>query len=298
MAKDMTQGMQRVTGKKKKVKSKDENQTAFENGDKPKSKKKKPKEGQVAFFDGANGSKIRGEYHVLDIDSIRPNAYNPNQVPPFVFEKLKDNIRKGGFTDPIFVRSGDDNGKFEDGLYEIVDGEHRWRAATDLGMVRIPVIDLGIVSDNEAKTLTITFNELKGRPDEDALAALVTGIGIDSDLAALLPYDEKELEAMQQLGGADWSALDTLPEGDNDDLPDDADGDEDELIGVIEYLSLEDMTDEQSVSMRHRLERVAKFIKYNPRRAGSLLDALISYYMKQNQISEFEDDDEDDADEE
>lgn len=276
--KDMTQGMSRIRSSKK-------------TGKKP--KKQTPVENPDTYFDGTRGGDIRGDYKEVDVGQIVPNEYNYNQMPVAMFEVLKANIRRGGFNDPIAVRSGDENGAFPDGKFVIIDGEHRHRAAVEIGLARVPIIDLGSVGDKDAKALTIIYNETKGKGDEDMLAGLVVQLGgASSDLAEVLPFDDKELAAMENLGNVDWSALDNLGGVSVGDAPEEEDDEEGDEPDVIEFLGLEDMTYEQSVALRRRCERVSKHVKHAAR-PGGLLDGLLSYVIAQEDIAEFDTEDDD-----
>jgi len=117
---------------------------------------------------------LSGEYKVVPIDNLRPNDWNPNAQSSFIFKKEKKSIQQFGFVDPVTVR------KVGKKSWEIIDGEHRWKAASELGFDNIPIIDLGEMSDNDAKALTLLLNELRGEADPLALAGIVVEL-IDAD---------------------------------------------------------------------------------------------------------------------
>ncbi len=71
----------------------------------------------------------------MDPDDLVPNVDNPNQQDDRTFNALVDSIQTEGWTVPITAV------EMEDGKFEIVGGEHRWRAARVLG-VKVPVISL------------------------------------------------------------------------------------------------------------------------------------------------------------
>lgn len=113
-------------------------------------------------------------------DELVANPWNPNEMTPFIFAKELDSIREHGMIDPILVRET----QVEHPRFEIIDGEHRWRAAGDLGLPEIPIANLGVVSDAVAKRLTITMNELRGTSNSARMADLLR------DLASMTPLDE------------------------------------------------------------------------------------------------------------
>lgn len=136
-------------------------------------------------------------------DALRPNTWNPNRMDDFMYAKELESIKRFGFAVPIIVRST------ATGL-EIVDGEHRWRAAKELGLDRIPIWDLGRISDMDAKQLTIVLNETRGQPDKERLARLVQNLAITEPTAALqslLPFSESVFAELANLQKFDWQAL-------------------------------------------------------------------------------------------
>lgn len=181
--------------------------------------------------------KIVGEVKIVPITDVRPNQFNYNKQSEFVFEKLMRSLDEFGFVDPVDVRSSNEDGPL--GFYEIIGGEHRFRAAEQRGYKEIPVNDLGCITDEQAKKLCIVLNETRGRADNDALAALVADLHETGTSLEVLPYDDKELEGMIELASVD--DLDDLV-GDLDDLADDMDSGssprKETLVGVMGLLDL------------------------------------------------------------
>ncbi|NMO56825.1 ParB/RepB/Spo0J family partition protein [Actinoplanes sp. TBRC 11911] len=71
----------------------------------------------------------------LPVDSISPNTKQPRHVfDEEALDELKTSIQEVGFLQPIVVR------EIEDGRYELVMGERRWRAAQAVGRDTIPAI--------------------------------------------------------------------------------------------------------------------------------------------------------------
>jgi ParB/RepB/Spo0J family partition protein len=70
----------------------------------------------------------------LDHDQLQPNRDNPNQQDDATFNALVSSIETEGWTQPVqAVKVGE--------FWEIVAGEHRWRAARVLDC-KVPVIEL------------------------------------------------------------------------------------------------------------------------------------------------------------
>lgn len=114
-----------------------------------------------------------------------------------------NSIREHGFISPILVRKKKD-------YYEIIDGEHRWRGAKELGMKKVVVNNLGNVTDEVAQQLTIIMNEVKGEADPQKLSSLLKALSEKIDLTILekhLPYNIDELTHMISTNEIDWTSI-------------------------------------------------------------------------------------------
>lgn len=162
---------------------------------------------------------IAGTSRVVDIDTVRPNPWNPNRQSDFRYDKELASIREYGFVDPPTVRSGRPGEPF-DGWVELIDGEHRWRAAKELGFKRIPVIDLGEMTDARARVLTDLLNNLRGENDRQKWATMIrSALADEPGLVSLLPYPQAEIDDMLRSVEFDWNNLDDGdpdPRGDPD----------------------------------------------------------------------------------
>jgi hypothetical protein len=147
--------------------------------------------------------KIRVNLIEIDVEKIKPNPWNPNVQSAFTFEKELNSIKEHGFIDPITVR-GKGPG------YEVIDGEHRLKAAIQLGFTKIPCNNLGKVSDAIAKQLTLITNDTKGKNDHNKLAALLKGlseeVGAD-ELIKNLPYQENTIRDLLAQSSVDWNQI-------------------------------------------------------------------------------------------
>ncbi|MGZ3773027.1 MAG: ParB/RepB/Spo0J family partition protein [Pseudobdellovibrionaceae bacterium] len=103
---------------------------------------------------------------LLAINKVHPNPYNKNKMGAHYFAALKANIANPeiGFTMPILVRPN----KEIEGEWEIIDGEHRYKACKDLGLDEIPAIDCGEMPEALLKYLMLEQNAVRGSTkDED-----------------------------------------------------------------------------------------------------------------------------------
>ncbi|MCF6284915.1 MAG: ParB N-terminal domain-containing protein [Candidatus Hydrogenedentes bacterium] len=101
----------------------------------------------------------------IRINQLKPNRYNPNRMTDHQFLALKRTIRKEGFCGAILVRRSKRG-------FVIVDGEHRWRAARDLGMEKAPCI-IGDFNESQARALTIKMNQIHGYWSAPELVSLL-----------------------------------------------------------------------------------------------------------------------------
>jgi ParB family chromosome partitioning protein len=78
----------------------------------------------------------------LSVDKLQPGKYQPRtHMDQASLESLADSIRAQGIMQPIVVRL------VNDGKYEIIAGERRWRASQIAGLKEVPVIIKEIADD-------------------------------------------------------------------------------------------------------------------------------------------------------
>lgn len=98
-------------------------------------------------------ARARGQ-RVVPIEFLRPNPRNPRKsFNDGDLEDLAASIRAKGVLQPIIVRGIDGL----DGVYEIIAGERRWRAAQRAGLHEVPIIQVE-ASEKEALELAIIEN--------------------------------------------------------------------------------------------------------------------------------------------
>ena len=97
----------------------------------------------------------------IPIDEIFPNDYNPNEMTAGKFAECKKEIEHlGTLPKPIIVRPS------AAGKFIIIDGEHNWRAAKDLGLPAVPcevleADDLESMRQTYKRNMHGTFNQAK-----------------------------------------------------------------------------------------------------------------------------------------
>lgn len=164
---------------------------------------------------------------------LRPSQIVPNRDQPrkdFDAEALKelsDSIKEHGLIQPLLVRP------LDDGSYQIVAGERRWRASRMAGLEKIPVV-IKDLSDDETMQLALIENLQREdlNPVEEALGykKLMDTLGLTQEQAAakvgksrpavanalrLLALDSDETEALKngEISSGHARALLSLPKG-------------------------------------------------------------------------------------
>ncbi|MHB1629021.1 MAG: nucleoid occlusion protein [Bacilli bacterium] len=97
------------------------------------------------------GAARDGELQHISVALVRANRYQPRVVfDEAKLEELSATIRAHGVIQPIVVRR-------QDGYFELVAGERRWRAAQKIGLDFIPAI-VRELSDSQAASLALIEN--------------------------------------------------------------------------------------------------------------------------------------------
>lgn len=129
------------------------------------------------------------------LETLHPAKWNPNSLPLKKYNHLKREIVRVGIVRPILVMM--------DGT--IINGEHRWRAAREMGFSEVPICRLD-VDEATAKTLSVNLNAIHGEMDQDKLAMVIAGLEIDfpkDDLLEILDYTEKDLAKVMESSSRD-----------------------------------------------------------------------------------------------
>tara|TARA_R100001460_G_scaffold8441_4_gene20875 strand:- start:2671 stop:3480 length:810 start_codon:yes stop_codon:yes gene_type:complete len=113
-------------------------------------------------------------------DKIVPNTYNPNRQSDDEFELLKRSMTEDGFTQPIVCVHHEE----QEGMFRIVDGEHRWRCSKELGYEEIPIVVTPMTYE-QARIATLRHNRARGSED----------IELTSEV----------LRDLEKLGALDWA---------------------------------------------------------------------------------------------
>jgi len=91
---------------------------------------------------------------LVDVEKLRVDHENPNRMSARQFKALRKSIERWGFIVPIITNRD----------YLVADGEHRLRAAKDLGMKQVSVVRLP-VDDVDRRLLRQVMNKIRGEHD-------------------------------------------------------------------------------------------------------------------------------------
>ena len=92
------------------------------------------------------------EVQHLPVDAIVPNRYQPRQIfSPHELTELAASLKQNGLLQPILVR------RKGDGIYELIAGERRWRAAKEAGLETIQAV-IRNCGDEESIVLALIEN--------------------------------------------------------------------------------------------------------------------------------------------
>jgi ParB family chromosome partitioning protein len=99
----------------------------------------------------------------VDIDLLAPNEKQPRvQMDDTKLEELAQSIRENGVIQPILVQK-------IGGLYRIIAGERRWRAAQRAGLLKVPVVVRDVPIDDERQLLQLALIENIQRENLNAI---------------------------------------------------------------------------------------------------------------------------------
>ncbi|HET9119553.1 MAG TPA: ParB/RepB/Spo0J family partition protein [Solirubrobacterales bacterium] len=119
------------------------------------------------------------ELRELEVTEIEPNPDQPRaQFDAGALEALAGSIGSVGLLQPLIVRP------LDDGRYELVAGERRWRAAQKAGMDRVPAVVRTSPEDERLQAALIenmVREDLNPVEEARACAALVEDLGISKE---------------------------------------------------------------------------------------------------------------------
>ena len=127
-------------------------------------------------------SSVKSPYQMLPLHKVEPNPNQPRRdFDPEELQSLADSIALHGVVQPLTVR------EMENGYYQIIAGERRWRAARIAELREIPAV---IIQADDKKVMELALIENLQRQDlnpvEEALGyqTLMTEYGLTQEETA------------------------------------------------------------------------------------------------------------------
>jgi ParB family transcriptional regulator, chromosome partitioning protein len=119
--------------------------------------------GLSALFEGGSAESQGTRVAEIEIHRIIPNRYQPRRAfDEETLRELTESVRRDGILQPVVVRQG------QDGQYELVAGERRWRAAQAAGLLKIPAV---IKEATDAELIALALIENIQRQDLNPIEA-------------------------------------------------------------------------------------------------------------------------------
>ena len=130
-------------------------------------------------------------YSTEDVNKLVANDWNTNVVDVENERKLDNSVKRFGLYKPIIVRNDPDGP-----LLQIIGGQHRWESAKRVGIKKVPIINLGTISEEKAKEISLVDNGRYGQDDTLRLAELLNNMGNLEEITEFMPFDEEELNSI------------------------------------------------------------------------------------------------------
>jgi len=239
---------------------------------------------------------------LVDIDKVYPNPKNPNVMTDNMFEALVDDIDKNGLIGSILVRKH----PMKKG-YEIIDGEHRWKACKKLGYDKISIIELDY-NDINAVINMVRWNREKGYFDHEKLSKLIGELVEKTNRAVIrerLHIDANEFdnlleekieetssrikEVMDEFDDYDVLLSSTSKEDDDLIFNTQNSGDEESILfdddknSGIELANVEEDEEDYGTG-QERKEKIIKVEFRFTESENNIISDFMKYYMDKNEI--------------
>ena len=125
---------------------------------------------------------VNEELVEIDLDLIEPNSLQPRtNFDEARLEELAQSIRANGIIQPLLVR------RFDDGKYQLIAGERRWRAAQRAGLLKVPCV-VREIPDDKILELALIENiqrqELNAIEEAHAYKRLIETLGLTQEMVA------------------------------------------------------------------------------------------------------------------
>jgi ParB family chromosome partitioning protein len=135
----------------------------------------------------------------LPVTKLHEAPWNPNQMDENTLLRLKESLSRYGLVAPLVVRPT------EDSLYEVLSGNQRLKAVSDMGFKSVPCVVVNL-NDAESMLLAQALNNLHGEDDQalkgEVLKTILSSIPEDRVLS-LLPETTESLRTLASFSQSD-----------------------------------------------------------------------------------------------
>ena len=149
---------------------------------------------------------------MIALDQLEPSQFQPRRrFDPDALAALAASIKATGVMQPVLARAR------EQGGYEIIAGERRWRAARDAGLERVPVL-VRTLSDQETAEWSLVENlqreDLNALDRSVALRRLAEEFGLShGSIADRVGLERSSVTNLIRLGDLEGEILELLGAG-------------------------------------------------------------------------------------
>lgn len=158
------------------------------------------------------GGEMIGEEKTISLEEVKPNGWNPNEMDVRELESLEYGLKTDGWvkSQKLLIWGTDEKGKVRN---LIIDGEHRWKAAINVGFKEGPAVILHGLKESAAKALTVKLDKKRGSFNQDLLRQLVSEIQFElGDNPALdLGFADADYNALIATSSSDLDGIDNPP---------------------------------------------------------------------------------------
>lgn len=224
-------------------------------------RKKKATKKKVASAPAQPTIQVVGEVVIDSLDKVQPNGWNPNRMTPEMKESLQYGMLNDGWlaAQALLIWETDEQ---DNEMMVIIDGEHRWTVATEMGLTEGPMVYLKGLTEAQAKALTIKMNQKRGDFVQEMLGELVRDIqnNIADDIVLDLGIPEEELMSMLSAEPLDLETPEgTKPTTTEDEDEDDAPGGMRGASGYVQQVQLFFKKDDKEKWDRYVAKAAKKF---------------------------------------
>lgn len=135
------------------------------------------------------------KYMMIDPKIVQPSPWNSNVVSHENEAKLRASIERNGMFKPILIRQTSSAPGTRDLIYQCIGGWHRCEQAAELGYAEIPAMNLGQISDEKAKEISLADNARYGIDDTLKLSQILEELDTQQ-IEMTMPWTDQDIAAL------------------------------------------------------------------------------------------------------